>query len=97
MEDSSYRFFGNAYIGSERFLLRFRVPLAALLALVPLNLISALTGLHRFDSATVARLQISFEIGMAEALELKTRVASAVRITALIEMGVSIGAFSLWD
>jgi len=55
MEDSGHRLFWEPHVSSERLYLRFDEPLAALLALVPLDLVSALTGFDRFDSAIVAR------------------------------------------
>jgi hypothetical protein len=54
MQDSDYRLAREPHIGSEWLRLRLNEPLAALLALVPLNLVSALPGLHRFDSARMA-------------------------------------------
>jgi hypothetical protein len=54
MEDSADGFLGEPYIFSEGLLLWLSEPLAALLALIPLNLVPTVeTGLHRFYSARV--------------------------------------------
>jgi hypothetical protein len=51
MQDADDGFLGEPHVSAEGLLSRFAEPLAALLALVPLDLVAALTGLHRFASA----------------------------------------------
>ena len=56
MQDSDYCFFGESNISPEWLLLRLRESLATLLALVTLDLITAFSGLYRFDSADLRQV-----------------------------------------
>jgi hypothetical protein len=55
MQDGNYDVLFQANVFAEWLLVRFGVSPSALLALIPLKLIAALTGLHQIGSAIVAR------------------------------------------